>query len=113
MAPFGRPGFFIKGKRVNVMVLSPIRIDEDIPEIVRDALVGLTVRTIFTSEQVVEMVPHFRELLPQNARLAYAVEVIEALKAAGKETAAEALHRSEPDELDMLILDQLACQAQD
>lgn len=109
MAPFGKPGTFIKGRRVKVTVLDPIKIDESIPEITRNALVGLTVETIFTAEQVVEMAPSFKNLLPPESRLAYVAEVVEVLKSAGRNVEAEALRRSDPSPLGLLILDQITC----
>jgi len=80
MAPI-ESGRFIKGKRRNVLITAASS-DEDLPLHVRQALVGLTISTIFSPEQV-------NGAAPEESRVAYASEVAEALEAADKVEVAE------------------------
>lgn len=82
MAPMGG-GRFIEGKRRDICVTAVCK-DEDLPLNIRQALVGVTLTTIFDSEQV-------GGIVPKGSRVAYGSEVAEALIAADKEEVAEKL----------------------
>lgn len=102
MAPLGQPGTFYRGKHVKVLI-NQVCQDKDVPFAVREGLVGIKVRTIFTIEQIFEQTGQDFSL-PKEARLAYAPAVIEALEAAGKNTEARLLEKTAPDRLDMYVL---------
>jgi hypothetical protein len=82
MAPIGK-GTFIKGRRQDIIITAASD-DEDLPLEVRQELVGLSVPTIFSSEQV-------KGAAPEGSRLAYAEEVAETLEQAGKNDTAKKL----------------------
>ena len=82
MAPIGG-GTFIEGQRRDILITSASE-DEDLPLHIRQALVGLTFSTIFSSEQV-------KGAAPEGSRLAYATEVAEAMRKAGKAPMADEL----------------------
>jgi len=69
-------GKFIEGRREDVLVTA-VSDDEDLPLHIRQAFVGLTISTIFSSEQL-------NGVVPTGSRVAYASEVAEALTAAKK-----------------------------
>jgi len=100
MAPIGG-GQFIRGKRLDIRVVRPPK-DEDVPMSVREALVGMTISTIFSSEQL-------HGAAPPKSRMAYGREVVEALEKAGKETEAqelsEALNKTENGEYTLLVFE--------
>ncbi len=81
MAPIDN-GHFIKGKRRNILIIASG--DDDIPLSVRQALVGITLSSIFDSEQ-------FHDLLPPGGRLVYSEDAAEALEAANEAEAAYTL----------------------
>lgn len=70
------PSDFIEGKWFDIRVTS-VSSDEDLPESVREALVGLVIPTIFSAEQV-------KGAVPEGSRVAYSDDVAEALTAADK-----------------------------
>ena len=82
LAPI-RGGTFIPGKRLDIRITAASD-DDDMPPAVRAGLVGVTVSTMFSSEQV-------NGAAPEGSRVAYASEVAEALRAAGKDALAEEL----------------------
>jgi hypothetical protein len=88
MAPLVNRGTFYEGKRVDVTITEHYS-DEDVPKIAREALIGLKVSTIFDYEQMGKTLK-----CPPGSRLAYVMEVVEVLEAAGKKEAAEALKKS-------------------
>lgn len=92
MAPIGG-GEFIRGKRQNILIVDVSK-DEDVPLSVRQALVGMTISTMFSSEQL-------SGAAPPGSRTAYGSEVVEALKKTNKSAEArklaEALRQSDPD----------------
>ncbi len=100
MAPVGN-GFFIEGKRRDIRVISQGN-DEDLPPLIREALLGVTLSTIFSPEQM-------DGLPPKGSRIAYASEVAEALNTADRTEAATELFRlvakrkSKGDEYPFLI----------
>lgn len=103
MAPFGRPGVFYPGKWVKIKV-TKVSQDMKTPLIVREALVGLEVDTIFTVEQTLKHAgTDFG--LPAGTRLAYAQDVIKTLSSNRKKEAAKELKGVAGGELDMYTLE--------
>lgn len=98
----GAPENFYRGKWQNVKI-TEVGKSEDTPLDVRKSLVGLTIPTIFTKEQIEAYADE--EFLPEGSRLAYSQDVIEALKSAGKDEAAKQLENVAPDYLDMYVLE--------
>jgi methyl coenzyme M reductase subunit D len=81
LAPIGG-GTLLEGKRSNVRIIACG--DEDLSLSVRVGLVGLTITTIFSSEQL-------KGVVPPGSRVAYVSEVSEALRDANKPTTAREL----------------------
>jgi|SRR3989344_5987797 len=106
LAPFEKPGEYIYGKQIRVKVIGVDEGDTEIPMIVREALVGLTVETIFTREKILAQCDHkrFSAILPPGCILAYAKNVVAALSAANKHKAAKALKEAAEEDLDMYVL---------
>ncbi|MBX4198259.1 hypothetical protein KW782_02890 [Candidatus Parcubacteria bacterium] len=100
MAPAGKPGLFVRGKRQMILVTA-LGKDEQTPLVVRQALRGMKISTIFTKEQLGVDLPE----VPEGSRLAYASEVIEALEADGEDEAAESLRILAGNELDMYVFE--------
>jgi hypothetical protein len=103
MAMFGEPGRYYRGKLERIRVTG-ISKDEDIPLEVRAAVVGLTIPTIFTKESI-ESQTGIKLPVPEGTRLAYAADVAEALRFAGKHKEAEQLASVAPDPLDMYTIE--------
>ncbi|MBU3913197.1 MAG: hypothetical protein KKE50_03835 [Nanoarchaeota archaeon] len=103
MAMYGIPGTFYRGKWERVKV-TQISTDEDTPLEVRKSLVGLVIPTIFTKERIEEQTGATFPI-PKESRLAYSPDVIEALKSAGRDEAAEQLRGVAPNPLDMYVLE--------
>ena len=103
MAGFGVPGTFYRGKWQNVKI-TKVGADEDTPLEVRKSLVGLVVPTIFTKERIEEQTGA-KFPIPKDSRLAYALDVIEALKSAGRDEAAKQLQMVSPNQLDMYVIE--------
>ncbi|TSC69573.1 MAG: hypothetical protein G01um101456_132 [Parcubacteria group bacterium Gr01-1014_56] len=82
LAPIGG-GEFIPGKRQDILIIAVCK-DEDLPIEVREAFVGMRISTIFNSEQV-------KGAAPPGSRIAYSIEVVEALRKTGKDKEAEML----------------------
>ncbi len=93
MAPLGGSGEFHRGKRAKIK-LTKVGTDQDTPLIIREALVGLVICTIFDYEQMGK-----RLGTPVGSRLSYVEEVVETLKAAGKTEAAQVLEAMNSGEL--------------
>lgn len=100
LAPFGSSGFFITGKRRKVKVVK-VGPSEDTPLIIREALVGLEISTIFTKKQIGQ---GFKEV-PNGSRLAYVEDVIDALLREDKREAAAALKVKAPLRFAMYVLE--------
>jgi hypothetical protein len=99
MAPFGRAGTFIRGKRICI-IISSVGPDPDTPQIIKEALVGLPLDAMFTREQVIERGgPSFKDVLPDGCLLAYAEEVIAVLESANRYDASAALKKIAPNKL--------------
>jgi hypothetical protein len=103
LAPMGN-GVFFRGRRMPIKVIG-ISNDENTPISVREALVGIKVSAIFTKESLESQVGSKFEEVPPGSLLAYAQEVIEALKNAGKIEAAETLAKVVLDELDLYVFE--------
>ncbi|HUD04060.1 MAG TPA: hypothetical protein VMR73_01030 [Candidatus Paceibacterota bacterium] len=105
MAPMGRPDEFLRGKHTRIKV-TVSGSDGETPKIIRDALVGLEVETIFSREQLAEQgCDDLVAVLPEGSHLAYGGKVIEALQKAEKTDAAKALQEMMPNELDMYVFE--------
>ena len=106
MAAFpGLPaGEFVPGRRVHVRVIA-IGPDEMTPLIVRKDLVGLELWPVFDYDQFVANGPKLAELVSPGVRICYMQEVIDALKASGKDDAAAALAQICSGELELYALE--------
>lgn len=103
MAMFVQSGTFYRGKWENIRV-THVGTDENTPLEVRRSLVGLVIPTIFTKEQIEKQIG--AEIsIPSESRLAYALDVIGALKSAGKNEAAKQLEGVAPTPLDMYVIE--------
>lgn len=83
MAPMcGRPGEFYPGKlrRIKIVGLDP---DESVPLEIREALIGLSIRTVFDRD-LLSKIGNFADIIPVGALIAYMKDVAEALTATGK-----------------------------
>lgn len=103
MAMFGEPGIFYRGKWENIKV-TQINKDEEVPLNVRKSLVGLTIPTIFTKEQI-ETQTGTKFPIPDKPRLAYSQDVVDILKSTGKHKEAEQLRKVIPNPLDMYVFE--------
>jgi hypothetical protein len=103
MAMYGIPGTFYRGKWERIKV-TQIGEDEDTPLKVRKSLVGLIIPTIFTKESI-EGQTGITFPIPNESRLAYSPDVIEALRLAQRHEAAEQLARVAPSPLDMYVFE--------
>src|SRR3989344_3803377 len=103
LAMFGSKETFYKGKweRVKVTQIGP---DENTPLEIRKSLVGLVIPTIFTKESIEEQTGASFSI-PEGSRLAYPIDVIEALNSAGKEEVARQFKELVPGQLDMYVLE--------
>jgi len=99
MAPFGSSGLLIEGKRERIRVIA-IDPDETIPYSIREALVGIEIDTIFTSE---DLGKNFEGTVPSGARLAYVEEVIEVLETVENHGVAVDLREIAPSGFDMYV----------
>lgn len=108
LVQFGRPGTFIQGRRVDIVVTTLEEDEEDgIPLAIREAMVGKIFSTVLTAEQVIQQCgKKSKDMFPLGSRLAYAHEVIQALDKAGMNREAEQLERIAPDSLDMYTFPQ-------
>lgn len=100
MAPAGKPGTFIKGKRQTIRVTG-VSGDTDTPLTVREALKEMEVSTIFTKEQLGKQFT----TVPDGSRVSYTSELIEQLEAADKKDAANDLRTIAGNELDMYVFE--------
>jgi hypothetical protein len=94
---------FYRGKWQKIRVTRP-GTDENTPIEIRDSLVGLVIPTIFTKESLEEQI-HNTLSIPAGSRLAYAVDVINALHSAEKYKAMERLRSLCPSSLDMYVFE--------
>ena len=103
LVQFGRPGEFIRGRRVDVTVTSPENdTSGEISLAVRQAMVGKTFSTVLTAEQVIEQCgSQFKGFFQPGTRLAYVHEVTQVLRDAGLNSEADQLEQIAPDSLDM------------
>jgi len=102
MAMLGSQGTFYRGKWQDIRV-TKVGEDDDTPLDVRRSLVGLTVPTIFNTEQLGSQGVNLE--IPNNSRLSYASDVIDVLKDADKTGEADQLERIVPDPLDMYVFE--------
>ena len=103
LVQFGKPGHFIRGRRVDITVTS-LEEDEtgEIPLAIRQSMVGRTFSTVLTAEQIIEQCGgKSKNLIPLGTRLAYAHEVIQDLIEAGLDDEAGQLRQIAPDNLDV------------
>ena len=103
MAMFGKIGTYYRGKWENVWITGVSK-DKDIPFEIRSSLIGLTIPTIFTKESI-EKQTGLKLPIPENSRLAYCVDVAEALESCGKHSEAEQLRHIADNPLDMYTLE--------
>ena len=103
MAALGTPGTFLRGKWRDVKV-TKVGEDKDTPLEVRKSLVGLTIPTIFGKQQLESQGVNLG--IPNNSRLAYSTDVIDALKSAGKDREADQLEEIVPNLLDMYVFEE-------
>lgn len=104
MAMLGSPGTYYRGKWQDVRITG-VGSDEDTPLNVRESLVGLTVPTIFTKEQIRKQTGKSFDIVPDGARLAYMPDVISVLAKADKHEAAEQLRTISDSPLDMYVIE--------
>lgn len=102
MAALSDFGTFYRGEWQDVQIKS-VSEDKDIPLNVRKSLVGLTVPTIFGKEQLESQ--GVKLPIPENSRLAYVPDVVDALKSSGKYGVASELERVSSDPLDMYVFE--------
>ena len=102
MAPFAKPGIFIKGKRREIVITKVDESEREVPLMIRNAVVGMKISTIFTGAEINK---HLREgsQIDPEAMIAYTSELIETLKQAGKLQVARELQCLCPDPLDMYV----------
>jgi hypothetical protein len=103
MAMFGTLGTYYRGKWEDVSIIRQSE-DEDVPLEVRTALVGLTIPTIFTKESI-EKQTGAKFPISERSRFAYCVDVIDALKSAGRHKEAQQLANLSGNPLDMYTVD--------
>jgi len=104
MAPFGSAGTFIRGKRIGLIIID-VGNDQDVPLVVRQALIGLSVDAMFTKKQIVDQCGKRFSDLPEDCLLGYVSEVIEVLEAAKKWEAIGPLKKVAGDALDMYVFE--------
>jgi len=104
MATLGSPGTYYRGKWQDVRI-TKVGEDEDTPLDVRKSLVGLIVPTIFSKEQIEAQTKAKKFPAPAGSRLAYAPNVIEVLRSAGKHEEAKQLESVAPNLLDMYVIE--------
>ena len=103
MATLSKPGTLYRGRWQDIKV-TEVGDDEDTPLEVRKSLVGLTVPTIFSKEQLDTQGVNLK--VPDNSRLSYAPDVIGVLRDAGKTEQADQLERVAPHPLDMYVFEE-------
>ena len=104
-APFGSSGVFLRGKHevVRVAAVGP---DDQTPLAVRQALVDLHVRTVFTKPQLIHQCGiALCAWLPDGCRVTYISWITKALRRAGEIGVARELHHLMPDPLDMYVFE--------
>ncbi len=99
LAPFGGPNVLIWGKPKMIQVVRLCK-SKSLPLRVRQTFVGMNIETIFNSKQIGDA---FTDEVPQGSLLAYADEIIGALRQAGKEEVAEDLKRIAPNKFDLVV----------
>ena len=90
MAPYGPDKILIRGQRIYVKVTYS-ELEGDMLLLVRKALVGKIIPTIFTKKQLVAYDTQYITLLSDGARCSYVGDVSEALDEAGNHEAAALL----------------------
>ena len=108
MAMFGDPETYYIGEWEKIRVVG-IGTDEKTPLEVRRSLVGLTIPTIFTKQKIEEQV-RITLPIPEGSRLAYSLDVINALRNVGKNDVAAQLETISPNYLDMYVFEKEICE---
>ncbi len=97
-------GVFGRGKPEMIKVTGLQPDESNLPMIVRQDLVGLEIRTIWSKDYLIAKGEDgLAEMFPDGGRAAFADEVIAALKEAGKKQAASELKKQAPNDGDMLV----------
>ena len=109
LAMLGNSENFFKGKWQNVSIIKvgkKIKVGwhRGIPLNVRKSLVGLTIPTIFSKEQLESQ--GIELPIRDNSRLAYTSDVIHVLNDAGKYKEARQLEKVNPNFFDMYLVDE-------
>ncbi len=108
LVEFGEPGTSIRGRRflITVTGVSPNADIDDMPEIVRKDIVGLSFDAVLTREQILaQSGQSYEAILPEGSVVAYVGEIIAALQSAGKVNAAVALKAIAQDEHVLYVLE--------
>ena len=103
MASFAEPGTFYRGKWQDINIIGVSK-DKETPLDIRKSLVGLTIPTIFSKEQLESQ--RVKLPIPGNSRLAYVHDVIDTLNTAGKYNEARQLQEIVPDFFDMYSIEE-------
>ncbi|MCH7562071.1 MAG: hypothetical protein IIC67_12070 [Thaumarchaeota archaeon] len=103
MAMLGSSGELYRGKWRDIKV-TKVGEDKDTPLDVRKSLVGLIIPTIFDKQQLESQ--GIKLEIPDDSRMAYATDVIDKLKSAGKHEEANQLEEIAPDLLDMYVFEE-------
>jgi len=109
MAMFIEPMVSYRGKWQDIKI-TKVSGDEDLIsralsdlESRRKSLVGLTIPTIFSKEQLESQEAELPNKISDNSRLAYVPDVVNVLETAGKGDEARQLEELYPDFLDMYV----------
>ncbi len=102
MAMFIEPMVSYRGKWQDIKI-TKVSGDEDLPLNIRESLVGLTIPTIFSKEQLESQEAELPNKISDNSRLAYVPDVVNVLETAGKGDEARQLEELYPDFLDMYV----------
>jgi hypothetical protein len=77
---------------------------KDLPLFIRKSLVGLIIPTVFSQEQL--ELQNADITIPDNSRLAYISDIIEALRTAKKYKKAQQLEKIAPEDLHMYVIEE-------
>ena len=102
MAMLGESGTYYRG-RWQKIVVTKVGEDEDTPLEVRKSLVGLTVPTIFSKEQLDSQGVDLK--ISSGSRLSYVSDIIQVLRSAGKDEEANQLEKISSNPLDMYVFE--------
>jgi len=103
MAALGSGGHYYEGKWLDVLV-TQIGKDEDTPLEIRKSLVGLTVPTIFSKEQLTEAGVNLP--IPDGSRIAYCEDIVKILDSNGKDEGARQLRETISNPCDMYVFEE-------